>query len=124
MAERSSAIFWVLCPKQSLHCYRNSFRLDNFHLGMVKVQYLRCGYAIEQCPVFWSAIRQTLVMSIRIQSQLWNRFPEIFGARKIDFLTADREFVGEDWFDYLLCDPCNHFRIRIRKNTLLDDRQK
>ncbi|MCA6502812.1 MAG: hypothetical protein IM583_17850 [Pseudanabaena sp. M114S2SP2A07QC] len=22
MAERSSAIFWVLCPKQSLHCYR------------------------------------------------------------------------------------------------------
>ncbi|MFO0126434.1 MAG: hypothetical protein ACK54J_04290 [Pseudanabaena sp.] len=23
MAERSSAIFWVLCPKQSLHCYRN-----------------------------------------------------------------------------------------------------
>ncbi|MCE2888388.1 MAG: hypothetical protein LW723_13415 [Pseudanabaena sp. 42896M_M3] len=21
MAERSSAIFWVLCPKQSLHCY-------------------------------------------------------------------------------------------------------
>jgi hypothetical protein len=55
---------------------------------------------------------------------LWNRFPEIFGARKIDFLTADREFVGEDWFDYFLCDPCNHFRIRIRKNTLLDDRQK
>ncbi|MCA6506343.1 MAG: hypothetical protein IM597_07200 [Pseudanabaena sp. M176S2SP2A07QC] len=24
MAERSSAIFWVLCPKQSLHCYSNS----------------------------------------------------------------------------------------------------
>jgi phage shock protein A len=22
MAERSSAIFWVLCPKQSLHCYK------------------------------------------------------------------------------------------------------
>ncbi|MFN5304852.1 MAG: hypothetical protein ACK5C9_19955 [Pseudanabaena sp.] len=22
MAERSYAIFWVLCPKQSLHCYR------------------------------------------------------------------------------------------------------
>ena len=21
MAERSSAIFWVLCPKQNLHCY-------------------------------------------------------------------------------------------------------
>ncbi|MFN5980929.1 MAG: hypothetical protein ACK45W_16795 [Pseudanabaena sp.] len=27
--------------------------------------------------------------------QLWNRFLELFGDRKIDFLTADREFVGE-----------------------------
>lgn len=31
---------------------------------------------------------------------------------------------GEEWFDYLLCEPCTRFRIRIRKNTLLDDGQK
>ncbi len=30
----------------------------------------------------------------------------------------------EEWFDYLLCEPCTPFRIRIRKNTLLDDGQK
>ncbi|MCA6518582.1 MAG: hypothetical protein IM556_07990 [Pseudanabaena sp. M110S1SP2A07QC] len=31
MAERSSAIFWVLCPKQSLHCYsmRSAFSKIN-----------------------------------------------------------------------------------------------
>ncbi|MFN5563613.1 MAG: hypothetical protein ACK5BG_08175 [Pseudanabaena sp.] len=28
MAERSSAIFWVLCPKQSLHCYTISSKLS------------------------------------------------------------------------------------------------
>lgn len=55
---------------------------------------------------------------------MWNRFLEIFGSRRIDFLTADREFVGEEWFDYLLCEPCTPLRIRIRKNTLLDDGQK
>jgi hypothetical protein len=55
---------------------------------------------------------------------LWNRFLEIFGSRKIAFLTADREFVGEEWFDYLLCEPRTPFRIRIRKNTLPDDGQK
>ncbi|MFN9996335.1 MAG: transposase, partial [Pseudanabaena sp.] len=32
--------------------------------------------------------------------------------------------MGEEWFDYLLCDPCTRFRIRIRKNTLLNDGQK
>lgn len=32
--------------------------------------------------------------------------------------------MGEDWFDYLLCEPCTPFRIRIRKNTLLDDGQQ
>jgi TnpA family transposase len=29
MAERSSAIFWVLCPKQSLHCYINAYNRFN-----------------------------------------------------------------------------------------------
>ena len=56
--------------------------------------------------------------------ELWNRFLEIFGDRKIAFLTADREFAEEEWFDYLLCEPRTPFRIRIRKNTLLDDGQK
>ncbi|MBD2176100.1 hypothetical protein H6F42_04090 [Pseudanabaena sp. FACHB-1998] len=60
----------------------------------------------------------------RERCELWNRFLEIFADRKIDFLTADREFVGEEWFDYLLCDPYTPFRIRIRKNTLLDDGEK
>ena len=56
--------------------------------------------------------------------ELWNRFLEIFGDRKIAFLTADREFAEEEWFDYLLREPHTPFRIRIRKNTLLDDGQK
>ncbi len=55
----------------------------------------------------------------RERCELWHRFLEIFGDCKIEFLTADREFVGKEWFDYLLCEPYNRFRIRFRKNTLL-----
>ncbi|MCA6501081.1 MAG: hypothetical protein IM583_01400 [Pseudanabaena sp. M114S2SP2A07QC] len=33
MAEQSSAIFWVLCPEQSLHCYTNSQKCDNTSLN-------------------------------------------------------------------------------------------
>ena len=32
--------------------------------------------------------------------------------------------MGEEWFDYLLYETHTPFRIRIRKNTLLDDGQK
>ncbi len=75
-------------------------------------------------PLVWIMLDKKGNSNTRERCELWNRFLEIFGDRKINFLTADREFVGEEWFDYLLCDPCTRFRIRIRKNTLLDDGQK
>jgi hypothetical protein len=34
-------------------------------------------------------------------------------------LTADREFVGKDWFGYLLEEPLTPFRIRLRENHKL-----
>jgi hypothetical protein len=75
-------------------------------------------------PLVWIMLDKKGNSNTRERCELCNRLLEIFGDRKIDFLIADREFVGEEWFDYLLCDPCTRFRIRIRKNTLLDDGQK
>jgi hypothetical protein len=51
--------------------------------------------------------------------QLFNQFLEHFGEREIAGLTADREFVGKDWFGYLLREPLTPFRIRIRENHQL-----
>jgi hypothetical protein len=53
--------------------------------------------------------------------KLFNQFLERFGEREIACLTADREFVGKDWFGYLLSDPLTPFRIRIRENHKLSD---
>lgn len=42
---------------------------------------------------------------------LINEFLKRFGDRQIACLTADREFVGQDWLSYLLTDPltpCTH----------------
>ena len=75
-------------------------------------------------PLVWMMLDKKGNSNTKERCQLWNRFLEIFGDRKIDFLSADREFVGEDWFDYLLCEPRTPFRIRLRKSTLLDDGQK
>jgi hypothetical protein len=53
--------------------------------------------------------------------KLFNQFLERFGEREIACLTADREFVGKDWFGYLLSEPLTRFRIRIRENHKLSD---
>jgi hypothetical protein len=52
---------------------------------------------------------------------LFNQFLEHFGGYEIARLTADREFVGKNWFGYLLNDPLTPFRIRIRENHTLND---
>jgi hypothetical protein len=46
------------------------------------------------------------------------QFLAIFGSDKIDYLTADREFIGEEWFRYLINQHIE-FRLRIKKNMKL-----
>ncbi|MBD2122321.1 hypothetical protein H6F68_15625, partial [Trichocoleus sp. FACHB-262] len=48
-----------------------------------------------------------------------NQFLERFGEREIACLTADREFVGNDWLGYLLKVPLRPFRICICENHQL-----
>lgn len=47
--------------------------------------------------------------------QIMNHFIKLFGKESINYLVADREFIGEHWIDYL---NFNHiqYHIRIRDN--------
>lgn len=47
----------------------------------------------------------------------------LFNEYQIDYLSADREFLGHDWLKYLLSQPMMSFRIRIRETELLGDGQ-
>lgn len=51
--------------------------------------------------------------------KLFNQFLARFGERQIACLTAEREFVGKDWFGYLLREPLTPVRIPIRENHRL-----
>ncbi len=46
-------------------------------------------------PLVWMMLDKKGNSNTRERCELCNRFLEIFGDRKIDFLSADREFVGE-----------------------------
>ena len=49
-------------------------------------------------------------------------FIKIFGKERIKALTADRELIGEQWFEWLIQEDIP-FVIRIRNNILLDQDQ-
>ena len=45
-------------------------------------------------PLVWIMLDKKGNSNTRERCELWNRFLEIFADRQIDFLSADREFVG------------------------------
>ena len=51
---------------------------------------------------------------------LLGKFIELFGTKSIEYVTADREFIGEEWIKWLL--SCKiPFRIRLRNDDLVTD---
>lgn len=72
-------------------------------------------------PLVWCLLDKRGNSNSAERMELFNQFLERFGEREIACLTADREFVGQDWFGYLLHEPLTPFRIRIRENHKLSD---
>lgn len=52
---------------------------------------------------------------------LINEFFELFPEVEVAYLAADREFLGQAWFEYLLKQVQLEFRIRIRESDKLDN---
>lgn len=70
-------------------------------------------------PLVWTMLEKPGNANTLERMQLLSRFLEHFGPIQIAYLTADREFVGQEWFSYLQADPPTPIRIRIRANHCL-----
>lgn len=70
-------------------------------------------------PLLWSILDKKGSSNTQERTTLFNQFLELFGDRALSCLTADREFVGTVWLEYLLKEPRTPFRIRIRENHKL-----
>ena len=72
-------------------------------------------------PLFWHLLDK------RGNSNTQERFDQlveflcVFAPEDIAYLTADREFLGTEWFALLMAEPVTRFRIRIRESELLRD---
>jgi hypothetical protein len=72
-------------------------------------------------PLLWWMLDKKGNSNTTERIDLLKEFVGLFCEHQIDYLSADREFLGHDWLKYLLSQPMMSFRIRIRETELLSD---
>jgi hypothetical protein len=70
-------------------------------------------------PLLWWMLDKTGNSNTDERIDLLEEFFQVFPEVEVEYLTADREFLGQDWFGYLLEQSCCEFRIRIRESDKL-----
>ena len=88
----------------------------NWKFGFININILTLGIVYEGIafPLLWVMLDKRGNSNTQERIDLLNQFIDIFGLGKIESLLADREFIGERWFDYLLNTTKINFRIRIK----------
>jgi len=105
----------------------------NWKLGKNNINLLVLGVAYKgiAIPLLWKFLTieengekrgKQGNSNIEERKELIKEFIEIFGKDKIKALTADREFVGKEWFKWLKKEDIP-FVIRVKSNTLIDENE-
>lgn len=112
---------------------RTNWKLGKLNVNLLVLSAVYKGMAI---PLLWKFLTKETVQDDKIieigkrgnsnteeRKDILEKFINIFGIKKIAFLVADREFIGEKWFNWLDGKKIN-FLIRIRNNTKIYDGKK
>ncbi len=66
-------------------------------------------------PLLWTVLEKKGCSDTEERRELLEKYLKLFGKDSLSFVTADREFIGRDWFGYLRREKIP-FRIRIKEN--------
>ena len=94
---------------------RTDWSLGNTPLNVMTLGICHKGIAF---PLLWTILEKKGCSDTAERIYLLEEFGRLFGFATIDYLCADREFVGKVWFAYLAGKAID-FRIRLRANTLI-----
>ena len=98
--------------------YRLSLDRTNRKFGKTNINILVLGviYKGMSLPILWSFLGDKRGNSSQTERiELLERFGKLFGTEKIEFVTADREFIGKEWWQYEI-DKKIRFYNRMRGN--------
>jgi hypothetical protein len=92
----------------------------NWEFGSVSINFLMASIVYEGTafPIYWMALDKRGNSSTEERKVLLEKVLEILDRRDIAALVADREFIGQRWFQWL-DGQALLFVIRIRKNALV-----
>lgn len=115
-AETLVSTIWKTIPKMHLILDRTNWKFGNQDINYL-VLAMRVGKLTF--PLFFELLQHQGNSDTTTRIALLNRFKKVFGFQYILSLTADREFIGQDWFAYLLKNKIPFF-IRIKQNQLVN----
>lgn len=94
----------------------------NWQWGKSNINILTLAIAFKgiAIPIYWELLDTRGNSDTPQRIALLQKFINQFGKDSIAAVLADREFVGEDWFAWLLQEKIS-FYIRIKKNFLTTD---
>lgn len=93
----------------------------NWKYGQEDINLLVLSVVVNGCgiPLFWVELDSKGNSDTEERKNVVNSFINAFGADKINYILADREFIGNEWFDYLSQKQIK-FVIRIKANMLVE----
>ena len=93
----------------------------NWSLGAVHINILCLGVVYQgiAIPVIWTMLPTQGNSNTQERMDLLDRFFLSFPEVSVQSLTADREFIGKEWFSYLMLSPTIPMLIRIKENMLI-----
>lgn len=96
---------------------RTNWKLGKKNINPLVLGIVHLGVAF---PIIWTTFSKRGNSSMTERIELIERFINIFGVEKIKCLFGDREFIGGDWFAFLLKNSI-HFIMRIKENFMISN---
>lgn len=95
---------------------RTQWQLGKHTYNILTLGIAHQGLAI---PIVWEFLPKKGNSQTQERIDIMKKFAQLLGIERVAYLTADREFVGKEWFKYLErnCSFC----IRIRHSDLISD---
>ncbi len=116
-AELASLIIKLLGVKAPfvISIDRTDWYLGETPLNILMLSLVYKGVAF---PLLWTVLEKKGCCNTQERIELLEKYLKLFGRDSIGFVTADREFIGRDWFRYLRQEKIP-WRIRIKENILV-----
>lgn len=91
----------------------------NWEFGKIKINILVLGIAYKglALPLYWKLLNKAGNSDTKERIEIISRFIEQFGKTNIAGILADREFIGDKWFGFLINEGVP-FYIRIKNNII------